>query len=473
MKKLILSLCAALAAIACHAEGISVIPGDVRVERAGRNLAVGMTLDMAGLPIKSGMSLTVTPVLTSQEGKRLDLPAVTVAGRSRYYNLKRERDALASDGRFLRHSKGMAPLDYAVMIPYESWMRDAGLSIETNAEGCCSKDLGMTSTMLETLSLTGSMTMQADFAYVTPEAEAVKVREIEGSAYIDFKVNRTDILPNYGHNPGELAKIRASVDAIRDNSDTGIRTLTITGYASPDGPYRNNERLAKGRTGAVADYVSTLYSFPPGTVTTSWVAEDWDGVRRFLRDNPSFGDRDAILSLVDSGDDPDSIDSRIREGYPVAYHYMLENVYPPLRHTDYRVEYEVRSYTTVEEIERVFRMRPADLSLQELFVLARSYPEGSDEYSDVFETAVRLFPDSEVAALNAAFVEMGRGDYVGAARNLARSGDASEAVYAQGLLSAFEGDLAKARELLEEAQRLGVEEAESALENLSIMENEQ
>lgn len=469
MKKLLISLCSIVSSSLCLAEGITLVPCDVKVERAGSDLAVGMTLNFSGLPIKSNMSLTVTPVLSSDSGDRLELPSVTVAGRNRYHSLKRERDSVASAFSFYRYSKDMMPLDYATIVPYDTWMGDARLSLETHAEGCCSRDLGLASISVRTLNLNPPAKFVAEYAYVSPIAEAVKLREFEGKAYVDFKVNSTDILPDYGDNPDELAKIRESIDAIRDNDDTKIRSLSITGYASPEGSYSNNERLARGRTMAVADYVDSFYKFPEGTVQTGWVAEDWDGVRRFLQVNPSFDDRDALLSIVDSEASPDDKDLRIKSLYPVAYRYLLENVYPPLRHTDYIVEYEVRSYTSPEEIAEVFRSRPGDLSLQELFVLAKSYPQGSGEYSEVFLTAARLFPDSEVAAVNAAFAEMELGNYSGAAQNLSKAGSSPEAIYARGLLCAFTGEYADARLLLQEAKDLGVTQAETALSSLSMV----
>ena len=42
----------------------------------------------------------------------------------------------------------------------------------------------------------------------------------------------------------------------------------------------------------------------------------------------------------------------------------------------------------------------------DFYTLAQSYPEGSDEYCDVFETAVEVYPDDPMINLNAANIEM-------------------------------------------------------------------
>lgn len=453
----------------CDAQDILLLPSDLKVERADRNLAVRMTLDLGSLPVRNNMSVKITPVLNGADGERCELPPVTIAGRSRYYTMKRNDNDLTKGAMFYRHSKKMHPLTYTAMVPYKAWMRTAELAMETETEGCCGKGLGSSIAAVSTLKL-DKAAMTAEYAFVTPKTERTKIRRKEGSALIDFKVNQTVILPEFGRNPGELAKIRQSIDEVRDDADTRILSVDIHGYASPEGSYFNNERLAKGRTEALADYVRTLYNFPAGMMKTASTAEDWEGVKCFLQDNPAFANRDAILAIVNSDIDPDAKNDRIRVEYPVEYRYMLENVYPPLRHSDYRIEYEVRSYTDPKEIAEVFRKRPANLSLEELFILANSLPEGSDEYADVFETAVRLFPESETAALNAAFAGIKRGDYVGAARHLENAGNSPEATYAKGLLKANEGDLETARQLLEEAKALGIPQAEGALKSLSIME---
>lgn len=452
------------------ADTVIMMPEDIKVERTDRNLAVGMTLDLGKMKVKSTESVRIIPklVLIGDENMEFELPLVTVAGRSRYFTLMRDGYDADITGRLYRHTSDMVPLQYAAIVPYEPWMQNATLTLISRVEGCCSKDEGVSEMALQKLNLEKAA-FTAQFVFVTPRAEAVKTRDISGQAFVDFKVNQTTIFPDFGHNPGELAKIKQSINVVKDNSDTKIIKLEITGYASPEGPYSNNMRLAEGRTKALADYVDGLYKFPAGTVATSWVAEDWGGLRQFLLDNPNFENCKGILAIVDSNLEPDAKDAKIKSDFPAQYRYILENVYPGLRHSDYRVEYMVRSYTSPEEIAEVFRTRPGDLSLQELFVLAGSLPEGSEGYSDVFETAVRLFPDSEEAALNAAVAGMKRGDYQGAMRHLKRAGSSPEAIYARGLAAAYTGNYDEAGKYLKEAESLGVEAATQALQNLELM----
>lgn len=471
MKKILFFLCCAMSVLFCHAEDIAVIPGDVTIERFDSNLNVTMTIDLASLMVKSNMSVTLTPVLTSKEGERCTLPAVTVAGRSRYYSLKRERANVADEPYFYRYYKDIPPMSYNATTPFTPWMKEATLYLETNVEGCCSENMGMSATNIQKLHF-DKIEFLPEFVFITPMAEAVKTREIEGKAYVDFKVNQTVILPEFGHNPFELAKIRESIDAIRNNDDTKITSMSITGYASPEGSFSNNVRLAKGRTEALAAYVNNLYRFPIGFISTSWVPEDWEGVRKFLLDNPTFANRDQILAIVDFNMDPDAKNDLIKREFPISYRYMLENVYPPLRHSDYRVEYQVKSYTSVDEIAEVFRTRPGNLSLQELFVLGNSLPEGSPKYAEVFETAVKLYPDSDVAALNAAVAKMKTGDYDGAATHLEHAGNLPEAIYARGVLAALNSDYENAKVLLKEAQDKGIIQATSALQTVIRMEKD-
>lgn len=86
-------------------------------------------------------------------------------------------------------------------------------------------------------------------AFITPQMEERKVREESGRAYLDFPLNETTIYPEYRNNPTELAKIKRSIDLIKNDTNVVISHIDIHGYASPEGPYSNNERLARNGPG--------------------------------------------------------------------------------------------------------------------------------------------------------------------------------------------------------------------------------
>jgi len=149
----------------------------------------------------------------------------------------------------------------------------------------------------------------------------------------------------------------------------------------------------------------------------------------------------------------------------------LTECYPSLRHSDYEVAYTIRTYTDVEEIKRIFRTSPQKLSLDEFYHLAEQYEPGSDAFNEVFETAVRMYPDDAQANLNAANAAMQKGDWKRAAQYLQKAGNSAEAVYARGVQAALTGNYVSALEYLKQADAQEVLEAKSAIEVIKKITN--
>ena len=306
---------------------------------------------------------------------------------------------------------------------------------------------------------------------MAPLDSAEKIFNLSGRANVIFKVNRTEIDWSYAGNHAELDTILRTVNAVRDNSDATVEGIFLTGYASPEGSYANNVRLAKGRTEAVKDYVMKNATFPASIYHTSSVPEDWEGLREWIAAS-SIDNKEEMLRFIDDKSvSPEKRNDIFRQKFPEQYPFLLANVYPSLRHTDYRITYKIRRYYDVEEIRRVLRTNPRNLSLNELFLLANSCEPGSAEYDEAFEMAARLFPDNLTANLNAANSAMNRGNYAEAERYLGRAGDSPEAEYARGILALKTGDLDKAEELLRNARRAGIPEAQGALDEISRFRN--
>ena len=176
-----------------------------------------------------------------------------------------------------------------------------------------------------------------------------------------------------------------------------------------------------------------------------------------------------MLSLIDSNLAPDAKDDKLKSDFPTEYAYLLKNVYPALRHSDYTVEYVVRSFSDVNEIAQILKTSPNKLSLNELMLLAKSLDPQSDEYADVFDTAVVMFPNDPVANLNAAVINMRRG-YLDKAQNyLSRADGSNEAIYARGILQGLQGNYADAVATLQPIAQIMPEAADAMAQIQKIM----
>lgn len=163
--------------------------------------------------------------------------------------------------------------------------------------------------------------------------------------------------------------------------------------------------------------------------------------------------------------DPDAKEMKIKKAYPDDYRFMLENFYPGLRHTDYRVSYQVNRFDNIDKIREVMRKRPSRLTLRDFFLLGAAAEPGSEEFNNVYETAVRMYPDNPVANINAANAALRRRDFATAQKYLERAGDSPEAMYAKGALAFAMGELDNAEALMLKALPL-IPAARSTLDEI-------
>ena len=436
---------------------------DVKLKRSDELMSVGMDLRLSDFALHGDRAVIFTPVLINGSDS-LAFDPVGLYGRIRHIQYVRYGEhALGGDNETsYRYSERPETEPYLQTVPYQEWMNGATLYMRRCDYGCCNALLDEDYAPLADWR---ELCYTPKYHYVTPVAEKEKMRELKGRAYIDFPVNRTELYPDYRKNPTELQKIIATIDSVRNDSDVTVKRITIKGWASPESPWENNTRLAKGRTATLKQYVQNLYRFPEGFIETDYYPEDWIGLRAFVEES-NLPHRNEILALIDDPNiEPDPKEWRLKTTYPDEYKFLLATVYPALRHSDYTIEYTIRHYSDPAEIRRIMAEAPQKLSLEELFVLAQTLEPGSDEYNEVFETAVRMYPNDPTANLNAASAALQRNDTASAEKYLSKAGDSPEAQYARGVYAAMTGDFAKAAALYRSVEGQ-VPEAEDALRQI-------
>lgn len=491
MKKIRMILLAACPALFCPVPGsmAQVRQGSVTVQvnelaQRGDSLYVDMAVTTEGRNVPSRMSADFTPVLVSGE-RSLALPAVSLMGRNSYRNHRRalalmsakERGAYEKSAPYyvVPDYKGDSRMDYRLALPYEAWMSSAQLTLQRIDCGCGKSSVtdvrllaGKVS--LEEVIVIERYRIEPHLAYIRPEAEAVKSRAEQGESFLDFAVGKTSVNPEFGRNAAELEKIRRMIDLVQDDKDLTIKRIVIVGYASPEGSLAMNERLSEGRAKALRDYLQSRYPAIPGSLySIRFGGENWDDLVEAVQTS-DMPDKQAVLDIIDRYSIIGGREAKLmalKGGTP--WRYMLREMFPSLRKVTVTVDYDVRNFDA-EEAKAVVKTHPQNLSLNELYLVANTYEPGSEDFNSLFETAVRLYPESVTATVNAAVAALERRDFVGAERYLrsVKSPDRiPECDNAWGLLLMLrDQDYDRAAPYFEAARAAGLEAAQQNLDEI-------
>ena len=458
-----------MAALAMPAHAQTLASG-AQVEGAGivrlrDSVVISMNIRLDGMKVESNRSVVLQPLLAT-DAKTAWLPAIEVMGRRRHLYYERNDHQVYAEGpvQVVKRQKGEEQsLTYRTALAYAPWMDNARLTMAEDLCGC-----GQVEENGETLLARADVAFVPRLAYVSPQAVTRKTRELRGTAYLDFPVNKTTIYPDYRRNPQELGKIRATIDTVRHDPDATIASISIKGFASPEGTWASNTRLAKGRTEALKRYVIDRYDFSDTLFATAYEPENWEGLRAYVQQT-GLKDKQEILDIIDSDLQPDPKEARLKREHPEAYRMLLEECYPGLRRSDYVVTYVIRGFN-VQEAREIIRTQPQKLSLQEMFAVAQTYEPGSPDFNHVFDVAVRLYPDDPVANLNAANALLQAGLTEQALPYLDKAGNTPEAQNARGVALLQQGRYDEALPLLKQAQAAGLKEAEENMRILVINE---
>ena len=454
------------------------------LQQQGDSVYVKLTFDISGVNVDSRRSISLIPALVAP-ANRLDLTGVMVKGRENYNVYRREISLMSNREKaaYMKSapyavlpgfkSKYAKTIEYKAAVKYEPWMAEAKLDIYEDLCGCGGPARRMGVTMLakhitvEKIIVVEPYAITPYLAYVQPAAETVKRREVECEAFLDFVVNTTTIRPDYMNNPRELRKITDLIEKVKDDKDLTVRAVNVTGYASPEGTVAGNKQLSQGRANALVEYLFSQFDYPRGIYHVKFGGENWQGLEACVKVS-QMPYRREVLDLIESV--PEEINYATKTSRKKAlmdlaggepYRYMLREYFPSLRNAICKIEFEVAGFD-VARAKEIVNIRPQNLSLNEIFLVAATYEKGSQAFIDLFETAVRMFPDDAIANLNAAAAALSRGDVIYAKRYLDQIKPAlnlPEYYNTMGVMEMLGKNYGKAEEYLNKAVRMGSAEA--------------
>ena len=250
----------------------------------------------------------------------------------------------------------------------------------------------------------------------------------------------------------DLVKI---LKEINDNNETrALQNIEVSAYASPDGKYDFNEKLAEQRQDVSDKFLKGQLKKigMDADIDTKYTAEDWDGFQQLISQS-NLQDKEVILRVLSMYQDPEEREQQIRNMSSV-YTEIADGILPELRRARLLVNYEVIGRSDAQILAQ-FAMDPSKLSVEELLYGANRLLTLPDQKAVWYSKTQELYPSDYRAFNNYAQLAIMRGDAAQAETYLnkaaAINANAPEVNANKAVLAMKSGDVAAAEQYMGKA----------------------
>ena len=307
----------------------------------------------------------------------------------------------------------------------------------------------------------------ADAGTVDPATAADKFQRVINEKYkadILFLINVANLRENQ-LNSADMKAWNEQVAAANADDRREIKELNIESYASPDGPYDFNAKLAEKRETNTKGYLEkklkkdNITEF--GELTANFTPEDWEGFQKLVSES-NIQDKDLILSVLKMYQDPEVRDREIRNMSNV-FDELAETILPKLRYSRLTASIDVIGKSDAE-LNKTFDADPSTLTVDEILYTA-TLTDDLNRKKAVYTAATKFYPNDYRGFNNLGMVLFQQGDFDGAMSNFKKSASlnpsAPEAQMNQGLVALVNNDFRAANQSFGKAG--GLPELGSAL----------
>ncbi len=254
----------------------------------------------------------------------------------------------------------------------------------------------------------------------------------------------------------EMEALKAKVNETKSDDRKELKGIEISSYASPDGGYELNYKLAEKREDNTMSYLNKqLKKDTIATeVTGKFTAQDWDGFKTLV-EKSNIQDKELILRVLSMYNDPAQREKEIKN-MSSTFKVLAEEILPQLRYSRITASIDLIGKSD-EEIMALVATDPKELSLEEI-LYAGTLTNDKDQQLYIYAKAAEYFPNDYRAFNNAGMVcfEMGNFSDANAWFEKAAkiSANSAQVQMNQGLIALKEGNQEKAAQCFGNAAAL-------------------
>jgi len=388
-----------------------------------------------------GASATFTPVIKWEDGE-LALSPITVLG-----------ETAEGQGQKIGYVSG-GTFTYVDTIPYKKAMKKSEVFAKVGLT-MGSKTAELPDRFLTNGCIITSTRVANDENVMFAADKYEKETIISQSAEIYYPI-QSSVIPST-ETRSESAK--ALKEFVANKYET--RSVTITAWASPDGPEDLNTKISNDRTNSAFKYVQRelkrmklegadndeLYS----KVSKG---EYWDGFNKLVGAS-NIEDKKLILDIVNRHSDINKREDEIKN-LAVVYLTLAKDILPKLRKAEIIIN-SLEPKKTDAEIDSLAIAKPDSLDVEELFYAA-TLTDDLDKKLKIYEAASNIHTKDWRGFNNVAWVHLNKGNREDAKAWLEKAKaveETAEVLNNLGVIASWNGAIAEAKELYEASKSKG------------------
>ena len=273
-----------------------------------------------------------------------------------------------------------------------------------------------------------------------------RVKAQKQEANIKFLVNQANLRKSELKNNSvtEFVEMLKKINADREGFN--LSNVEVQAYASPEGGFKFNDKLAGKRQNVSEKYVKDQLKKTKmnANIDAHYTAQDWDGFQRLVQAS-NLQDKDVILRVLSMYKDPEEREQQIRN-MSAAFRELADGILPELRRSRLIINYETIGRSD-DQIQEQYNADAAKLSADELLYFASLQDTQADQ-EKVYKKTAELYDKDYRAYNNLATIALSKGDKAAAASYLAKAlaldANSAESNANKGLMSLTTGNMAEA-----------------------------
>ena len=289
-------------------------------------------------------------------------------------------------------------------------------------------------------------------AALSPDAYQ-RITKRKQEANIKFLIQQANLRKSELKNNSVQEFLRMLKKINDDRESLNLDNVEVSAYASPDGGFSINDKLANERQKVSEQYVNQeLKKIKMNAyVDAKYTAQDWQGFQELVQAS-NIQDKDIILRVLSMYKDPQEREQQIKN-ISSAFRELADGILPQLRRSRLTINYETIGRSDDQILDQI-KADATKLSIEELLYGA-ALKSDANEAEAVYQLATRIYPNDARAYNNIATIEFAKGNYEAAKDYIQKAKSVTanlpEANANLGMLALKNGDIQAAEQYIASA----------------------